>query len=535
MSNGELPRQATPWKSYLLSLVLMATATTIGIALRPAFSVANLLIIYLFAVIVAAMVLGRGPAILASVLGVLAFDFFLVHPRFTLAVDDTEYLLTFLGLLAVGVVISTLADRFRAQANTAERRANETAMLNNLSRDLAAAGTLDAIVHIVIDSTAKVFGRQVVVLLPGPGGEDGLVLSAPGPEFTINDREQAVAAWAFSHGQAAGRGTDTLSEAEARYLPLKTARGIVGILGVKPLDPASRLTPDQRRLLEAFASLAALAIERAHLSEEAEHARLQVESERMRSSLLSSVSHDLRTPLTAITGAASSLMVEDQQLDAGTRLELAQGIYEEANRLNVLVRNLLDMTRLESGAIHVSKAWQLVEEVIGAALTRTEPILAGRPVTVCLAPDLPLVPLDEVSIEQVLINLIENAVKYTPAGTPIELAAWPTGTTVVVEVADRGPGLSPGDEERVFEKFYRARPQAGGVGLGLAICRSIVEAHGGRIWAGNRPQGGATFRFDLPVEGQPPALPLDGASEDPAESSTWSAASIEFEQPESRP
>ena len=262
-------------------------------------------------------------------------------------------------------------------------------------------------------------------------------------------------------------------------------------------------------MLEAFGGLAALALERAQLAEEAERARLQVETERMRSSLLSSVSHDLRTPLAGITGAASSLLAGDQALDASTRRELTQSIYDEANRLNVLVRNLLDMTRLESGAIHVNKAWQPLEEVIGAALTRMDSALASRPVEVRLSDELPLVPLDEVSIEQVLVNLLENAMRYTPSGSPIELSAWPDGTLVVVEVADRGPGLAPGDEVRVFEKFYRAQASPHGVGLGLAICRGIVEVHGGRIWAENRPGGGVAFRFELPIEGQPPVLPLE--------------------------
>lgn len=320
--------------------------------------------------------------------------------------------------------------------------------------------------------------------------------------------------WAFDHGQAAGRGTGTLAAAEARYLPLKTARGAVGVLGVKPTDPAIYLTPDQRRLLEAFASLAALAVERAQLAAQAEQARVQIETERLRNSLLSSVSHDLRTPLAGITGAASSLLADSSPLDAGTRQELTQSIYDEANRLNLLVRNLLDMTRLESGGIQVNKAWQPLEEVLGAALTRMEPALAGRPVTVRLDPDLPLAPLDEVSIAQVLVNLLENAIKYTPPDSPIDLAAWADGAKVVVEVADRGPGLAAGDEQRVFEKFYRADKSAGGVGLGLAICRGIVEAHGGHIWAENRLGGGVAFCFELPIEGQPPVVPQERAEDE---------------------
>lgn len=502
-------RPRVAWQRYALSIALMAGATMLSVWLQPTLHIANLLMIYLFAEIIAALALGQGPAILASALGALAFDFFIVPPRYTLAVDDTEYLLTFLGLFAVGVLISSLTSRFRLQATAAERRAGETAILNELSRDLAAAGSLDAIMDAVVANIAGVFGREVAVLLPTGEARDHLDVWSHSAGFILNGHERMVAAWVFDRGQPAGRGTETLPAAEARYLPLKTARGVVGVLGVKPIDPAAHLSPDQRRLLEAFASLAALAVERAQLADEAERVRVQVETERMRNSLLSSVSHDLRTPLAGITGAASSLLAGGPSMDGATRRELTQSIYDEANRLNVLVRNLLDMTRLESGALHVNKAWQPIEEVIGAALTRMETTLAGRPVEVDLATDLPLAPLDEVSIEQVLVNLLENAVRYTPAGSPIRIAAWPDAAGVVVEVADRGPGLAPGDEARVFEKFYRAQVTPHGVGLGLAICRGIVEAHGGRMWAENRPGGGASFRFELPVEGPPPEYLLD--------------------------
>ena len=498
------------WQRYLFSVVVMTIATVLSVALHSTLHISNLLMIYLFAEIIAALALGRGPAVLASVFGALAFDFFIVPPRFTLAVDDLEYMLTFLGLFVVGLLISSLTERFRLQTAMAEQRASETITLNELSRDLAAAGSVNAITAAIIAHLGEAFDRKAAVLLPG-SEDDKSLLEPRSAGFSLNPDEQAVASWAFTHGQPTGRGTDKLPTAQARYLPLQTARGVVGVLGVKPLDPTSTMTPDQRRLLEAFASLAALAVERARVAEEAEHARLQVESERLRNSLLSSVSHDLRTPLAGITGAASSLLEDQPSLDAATNRELAQSIYDEANRLNLLVRNLLDMTRLEAGGIEVRKAWQPLEEVLGAALTYVEPLLAGRQVTVRLAPDLPLVPLDEVSTTQVLVNLLENAVKYTPPASPIELAAWAEGTRVVVEVADRGPGLPPGDEERIFEKFYRGQKTASGVGLGLAIARGIVEAHGGTIWAENRPGGGALFRFALPVEGEPPALPDEAA------------------------
>jgi two-component system sensor histidine kinase KdpD len=304
----------------------------------------------------------------------------------------------------------------------------------------------------------------------------------------------------------AGMGTDTLAGARALYLPLAAAGGAIGVLGVRPAQPRRLLIPEQLHLLETFASQAALALERVALSEEAQRAQVQAETERMRSSLLSSVSHDLRTPLAVITGATSSLVEGAVTLDPATRVELAQTAYDEATRLNRLVGNLLDMTRLESGALQVRKEWQPLEEVVGATLTRLHDRLRDHSVTVTLPPDGPLVPLDSVLVEQVLINLLENAIKYTPPGSPIELSATGAGDVVTVTVADRGPGIAAGDEQRIFDKFYRARAGtgSGGVGLGLTICRGIVEAHGGRIWAENRPGGGAAFHFTLPIEGTPP-------------------------------
>jgi two-component system sensor histidine kinase KdpD len=498
-------RPHAPWNRYAYSVALVTAATALGELLHPPLSITNVLIIYLFAVILAAVYLGRGPSILASILGVVTFDFFFVPPRYTFAVSDTEYILTFTGLFAVGMVISYLTARLRQQAEGAQRRANEAANLYELGRDLAVANELTAITRTVIDHITETFSREAAIFLPVVESQKTLKLLAHSPDFIPDENETAVATWAFEHGQAAGRGTNTLPAAQSRYLPLKTAKGVMGVLGVRPQNTNSILPPEQRRLLEAFANLAALAIERANLADEAQKAQLQVETERMRSSLLSSVSHDLRTPLATITGAASSLL--EEQLPATDRQEMTEAIYEEAQRLNRLVGNLLDMTRLESGTMRVQKVWQPLEEVIGAALSRLEGALGARPIQTQLPPDLPLVALDEVLIEQVLVNLLENVVKYTPPASPITLSVWATADTVTLEIADQGPGLPPGEEQRIFEKFYRARPSAnGGAGLGLAICRAIVEAHNGRIWAENRAGGGAAFRFTLPIEGTPPEV-----------------------------
>ncbi len=515
-----------PWRRYAGSVIVVALTTLLGELIRPFISPTNLVMLYLPAVVLVAVYLGRGPAMLASLLSVLAFDFFFVPPRLTFAISDTEYLLTFIGLFTVAVAISTLAVRAREQAEAARTREAQTMSLYAFSRDLATAVTLNDIVNVVVTHLRENFSRQIMVLLPENGQlklrgytpEAQLDKSKRAafsaafshvigytPEAQLDESERAVAVWAFEHGQPAGRDTDTLPAATVRYLPLKTSRGVVGVLGVQPHDDSRHLTAEQRGLMESFASQAALAIERVQLAEQAQKAQVQIETERLRNSLLSSVSHDLRTPLAAITGAASSLMDDEASLRSVDRYELAQTIYDEAARLNRLLRNLLDMTRLESGALRINKEWQPLEEVVGAALSRLEDPLADRAVNIHLPASLPFVPLDSVLIEQVLINLLENAIKYTPPGSPIDLTARQDEAWIVVEIADRGPGLPPGEEQRIFEKFYRARtPQNGsGVGLGLTICRGIVEAHGGEIWAENRSGGGAAFYFKLPLEGQP--------------------------------
>jgi two-component system sensor histidine kinase KdpD len=335
------------------------------------------------------------------------------------------------------------------------------------------------------------------------------------PAYPIDEKEQSVAHWAFTRGRIAGVGTDTLPSAQAFYQPLVASGGIIGVLGLRPANPQRFEDPTVLQLAETFAGQAALALERAMFAERAQREQLEIEAERLRTALLSSLSHDLRTPLGSITGAASSLLEERNALTEGARRDLLQTILEEAQRMNRLIGNLLDMIRVESGALEVQKEWQPLEEVVGVALIRLEDRLRGHPVQVNLPPDLPLVPLDGVLMEQVFVNLLENAVKYTPPATPIEIAATAADGVVRVDVADRGPGLPPGEESRIFDKFYRAQgtPTQGGIGLGLTICRGIITAHGGRIWAENRPGGGALFRFTLPVTGAPPMPVLAEAKE----------------------
>ena len=499
-------QRTSEWSAYGWAAVVVIACTALAALMAPYFELSNLIMVYLLGVVAVAMRFGRGPSILASVLSVAAFDFFFVEPFLTFAVSDTQYLITFGVMLLTALVISNLTVRIRQQAEAARQRERRTAALYALGRELVSTRGIDNIARVASRHISEVFESEAVVLLPDATGH--LSVQAAQGVSALDTNEHSVAQWVYDHSQIAGLGTNTLPGAEGLYLPLTASRGSVGVLGVRPVQSLRFVAPEQLHMLETFASQTAVAIERARLAEEAEQARVQVETERLRNSLLSSVSHDLRTPLAGITGAASSLLEGADTLDAETRRELAQTIYEEAERLNRLVRNVLDMTRLQSGAIQIDKEWQPLEEVVGAALVRLEEPLRNRPVHTNLPADLPLVPLDGVLIEQVLVNLLENAIKYTSPGSPIDLSAGCADDVVTVEVADRGPGLPPGEEQRIFEKFYRVEPAGGtsGVGLGLTICRGIVEAHGGRIWAENRPGGGAVFRFTLPLEGRPPIV-----------------------------
>ncbi|MCI0548397.1 MAG: sensor histidine kinase KdpD [Candidatus Rokubacteria bacterium] len=498
--------RATDWPMYGYAVGVVAVATGIAWAMYPTFERSNLVMLYLLGVVLVAMRAGRGPSAFAAVLAVAAFDFFFVPPYLTFAVSDTQHLVTFAIMLVVGLVVSSLTVRMRAQAESARERERRTAALYAMSRELATTRGIGALAGIAARHVAELFASRVAVLLPGA---EGRLEPAPGLTggFEVDASDRGVSQWVYEHGQPAGLGTTTLPGASALYLPLIGSRRTLGVLGVRPADPHLFEAPEPLHQLETFASQTAQAIERASLAQEAQDAQVRAETERMRSSLLTSVSHDLRTPLATITGAASTLLDEGAELAAGTRRELLEAVHEEAERLNRLVQNLLEMTRLESGALALRSDWHPLEEVVGAALGRFGKRLVGRVVATRLPADLPLVRIDDVLIEQVLINLVDNALKYTPPESPIEIAAWPGDGQVVVEVGDRGPGVPAGKEERVFEKFYRGGDAHGrGVGLGLAIAEGIVKAHGGRIWAERRPGGGLAFRFTLPASGAPPAL-----------------------------
>lgn len=500
-------RRTSSWSAYAKAILIIVVCTLLAALLFPYFDPANIIMVYLVGVVTVASRYGRGPSILASILSVATFDFFFIPPHLTFAVADTQYILTFAVMLLVGLIISTLTVRIKEQVKTASERERRTASLYAMSRDLANNRKVEPLARLAAQHIREVFDSEVVLMLPD---ETDRLQSVGSTDAASVARVEAVARWVYDHGQMAGLHTNTLPGSRGLYLPMTTSQGTAGVVALYPKDPQRFLSIDQLHWLETFTNQTALALERARLANEAEQARIQVETERTRNTLLSSVSHDLRTPLSVITGATSSLLEKEKVLSIEDRHDLAQVAYEEAERLNRLVGNLLDMTRLESGGIRLEKEWQLLEEVIGAALTRMENETKQRPIQVHIPPNFPLVPFDSVLIEQVLVNLIENALKYTPAGTPIDISAQAGDGEVMIEVADRGPGFAPGDEVRIFDKFFRVQPaKAGGVGLGLSICRGIIEAHSGHIWAENRPGGGAVCRFTLPLDGQPPEIDLE--------------------------
>lgn len=492
---------------YVWAFLVIALCTQISRIMTgaPAFGLDNVVMVYMLGIVLAAIRYGPGPAMLAAVLAVIAINiFFLPHSAFTLSAG-AQNLVTLGAMFIIAAVISVLALRARQQAELARRRERRADALYAMSRDLAGAVDADDLARAAVQHIGDEFDSRVAVLL-SERGEKLLIIGDDEIVSGMDEAAQRIAEWTLEHRQWAGRGAEHEPHSDTLYIPLIASRGAVGVLCLRPAASDRALSAEQTALLQTFANQTALAVERAQLADEAGQAQVQVQTEQLRNALLSSVSHDLRTPLTAINGAASALLDGDIALDATTRRDLTQSIYDEANRLNRLVGNLLDMTRLESGNVQVRKEWQLFDEVIGAALARAEPQLAGRAVTADIPADLPAAPLDAALIEQVLINLLENAAKYTPPGSPIEIHARADADALIVEVSDRGAGIAPGDEERIFDKFYRANGARAdatsterGSGLGLTICRGMVQAHGGRIWASNRAGGGATFAFALPL------------------------------------
>ncbi len=499
------------WVGYAWSLAAAALATGVGALMSPTFELVNVAMVYLLAVVAIATRFGRGPSVATSVLAVAAFDFFFVPPQLTLAVTDVQYLFTFAIMLVVALIISNLTSSVRLQATVAGHRERRTAMLYAMSRELAATRGQEAMSQVAVRHTGEVFDSQVVVLLPDGKGRLRYPAGDRVPD-SFRGADLDIAQWVQDHGEAAGLGTDTLPGAPALYLPLKGTQNVLGVLGMLPANPRTVLLPERYHLLETFAAQVALALERAQLADQAQRARVDAETEGLRNALLASISHDLRTPLAVISGAASSLAERGERLAPGERKELARSIFEHSQQMAELVANVLQMTRLEGGTIALQRDWHSLSEIAASVARRQRERYGQHPLKVDIDPALPLVRVDAALIEQALANLLENAAKYTPRGTRIGVRAETQANEILVSVEDAGPGLPEGDPEQLFAKFHRGATEGsiGGVGLGLAICRAIVTLHGGRIWAERRPMGGSAFRFTLPLE-QVPAVPAEAA------------------------
>ncbi|MGZ8217610.1 DUF4118 domain-containing protein [Methylomagnum sp.] len=489
------------YERYGSAILVTAVCTFVAKFLLGGFDPANLVMVYLLGVVIVASRFGRGPSILASVLGVSALDFLFLTPHYSLSVSDGEYLLTLVGMLAVGMTISHLMASVRYQARVASHRERRAMVLYAMSRELSAARSGDDVVRIVVRHVHAEFGGRAVVLFPD---ENARVVHPRGKplEQSLRGADLSVAQWVFDHNEPAGQGTHTLAGASAVYFPLAAGGQTLGVLAILPVGLRRIFLPERRQLLENFLGQIAHALERVGLAEQARSAAVRSEAERLRNSLLSAISHDLQTPLESIVDSASALAERGAALDPVDGQALGRAIMEQATRMSGLVTNILGMARLDTGAAQLNRQWHDLADIVNAALGRLRERLEGRNVTVKLAPDLPKVCVDGVMIEQVLVNLLENAAKYSPPNTPIEIFAESSTFTVGISVAERGPGIPKGQEEALFEKFHRAHGDSthSGVGLGLTICRAIAEAHGGWIQAKNRGTGGAVFTFTLPVE-----------------------------------
>ena len=492
--------QTSRLRRYAWAVGISLASTAVAWLMYPYFELANLVMVYLLGVTISGLRLGRRPSVLTTFLNVMLFDFFFVPPRFTFAVSDVQYLVTFGVMLTIGLVIATLMSSVRQQTRVAGARERRTALLYAMSRELASTRDTTSMARVAIKHVAEVFQCRACVLFPNASGK----LEYPGEapmEGSFRGADLAVAQWVADHGQRAGLGSDTLPAAPALYLPLTTGRETFGVLAVLPTNRRRVLLPEQRHLLETFAGQLALAVERGRLAEAAEGARVAAESESLRNTLLASISHDLRTPLAVMAGAGSTLAMRGASLDEASRVALARSIETKAREMSDLVSNVLDLTRLDAGKVALHRDVEQVEDLVGAALHQSEDRLTEHPVDVRIPEDLPSVYVDANLVVQVFTNLLDNAAKYTPPGTRIYVSGSTDGPFVRVTVDDDGPGLPPGDPAALFDKFRRGASEATvvGAGLGLAICRAIVHAHGGAIEARRRPERGTRFEFTLPI------------------------------------
>jgi two-component system, OmpR family, sensor histidine kinase KdpD len=497
---------SVPWQEnlpgYAWALAGCVAITLAATPLRAHLELTNIVMLYLLGMVAIAFRFGRGPAALSAVIGVAAFDFFFVPPRFTFAVADAQYLVTFSVMLLVGLLIGQLTAGLKFQAQVSASRERRAHSLFELTRDLSGALLAQQVAELGEAAVRRHFGGHVVVAVTD--ASDRLVL----PEHPPEAFDASVADWCFSNAQPAGYATSTLAAQAWHYVPLQAPMRVRGVLALRPAQPRWLLIPEQKQHLDTLARQVAIALERVHYVEIAQQALVEMESERLRNALLAAISHDVRTPLTALIGLAEQLRHSHPAL-AASQGELADTLVQQGRELNTMVSNLLDMARLQSGAVSLRLEWGSIEELVGSSLRAVEHALPTRDVRVHVAPDLPLVELDAALIERVLVNLFENAAKY--GAPPVEVGAHATDDKLVITVRDHGPGLPAslkGREQTLFEKFTRGQSESTtrGVGLGLAICKAVVDAHKGSIAAANAAGGGAEFTVRLPRRA-PPSSP----------------------------
>jgi two-component system sensor histidine kinase KdpD len=487
-------------RDYLWGLTVTAICTVIAWPIADHFDLINIVMIYLLGAALGGLFLGRGPSALTAITNILAFDYFFVPPRFSFLVLDTSYVVTFAAMLLVALIIANLMIAVRAQTEAAGAREHHTAALYVIARDLSIARDVDAMVATAVRHIGEILQAYAQVLMCD---ESGQIIAPQSPaNRDLHPRlNLVVAQWVAAKRERAGIGTREFPAERARYLPLRGSRTTIGVLVVERADPANALLSEQQRLLEAIADQLALALERARLAELAHAAQLVAERAAMRNTLLASISHDLRTPLSAIAGAGSIVAQGDFVLDLYRRVTLGRLIEDKARDMSDLLTNVLELVRLESGADVLNRDWHALNELVGLALGQHESRLSGWKVTTDLPPDLPLLSLDAGLMVQLLGNLLENAIKYTPPGTHIHISARYEDNSVNLVVEDTGPGLGLDAPDKLFEKFTRGRVESnsGGVGLGLAICRAVARLHGGDIWAADSPMGGARFEVTIPM------------------------------------
>lgn len=494
---------ASPWRNYAAGLFMVALVTIANWWWFDYVEPVHIIMLYLLPVLLSAVWWGKGPSYLTAVSSVLVFDFLFIPPIFSFSISDFRYIWNLPIFLLVAFITGEQTEKLRTEAILARQRETSTRGLYNFSREIAAVVDVNVIVRNLVDQAIQTLERPVAVFLPGKNNKLALSAQAGTRGAEIDQNELAVAIWAYEHSEVAGSCTETLSSAKYMYVPLMTSGNTVGVLGIHL--QGSMLNPFQRRLIEAWAGLAAIAVERVNLAEQARQAALLVASDQLRTALFNSISHELRTPLASIIGSISSLLDTDGVYSGEDRKELLETVKEGAARMDRLVANLLDTARLESGMMQLKKDWCDMEDVIGISLRRTAECIEGRPLFISIPEDLPLVKADCVLLEQVLINLLDNACKYSPNGSEITITAIQEEMVVKVSVADRGAGIPAEFLGQVFDKFYRVeQPKSvSGTGLGLSICKGIIEAHGGYIYAENRPDGGTIMTFAIPFGEQP--------------------------------